>query len=210
MCYIPPLYVVFEFIISEEVYLKINLNRNQLKTYYHVEFTGIVNTVVSIYNHGQPQYILISEPGQPFRSQFVLYRPDIGLIKQTLNRTSRWNKVDAVRLYASYRLNFTKGAEVRAVLPIQLGNIETTFKRSFIRCCYKENSFAMSLKNKLKRYNCCVSCQFTHNRFKMLLSDQCQWESFFQYLNGRTYSCTLLTALKNVTFKHKLQLYKQS
>ena len=28
-----------------------------------------------------------------------------GLIKQTLNRTSRCNKVDAVRLYASYRSN---------------------------------------------------------------------------------------------------------
>ena len=50
-------------------------------------------------------YILISEPGQPFQSQFVLYRTDIKLIKQTINRTSRCNKVDAVRLYASYRLN---------------------------------------------------------------------------------------------------------
>ena len=29
----------------------------------------------------------------------------IGLIKQTINMTSRCNKVDAVRLYASYRLN---------------------------------------------------------------------------------------------------------
>ena len=48
--------------------------------------------------HGQPQCIWISEPGQPFRSQFVLHRPDIGYIKQTLNRTSRCNKVDAVRL----------------------------------------------------------------------------------------------------------------
>ena len=28
-----------------------------------------------------------------------------GLIKQTINRTSRCNKVDAVRLYAPYRLN---------------------------------------------------------------------------------------------------------
>ena len=51
----------------------------------------------------QPQYIY--DPGQPFRSHFVLYRSDFGLIKQTLNRTSRCNKVDAVRLYASYRLN---------------------------------------------------------------------------------------------------------
>ena len=48
---------------------------------------------------------VISEPGQPFRSQFVLYRTDIGLIKQTINRTSRCNKVDADRLNASYRLN---------------------------------------------------------------------------------------------------------
>ena len=50
-------------------------------------------------------------------SQFVLYPPDFGLIKQTLNRTSRCNKVDAVRLYASYRCSrrftFTKGAELR-------------------------------------------------------------------------------------------------
>ena len=29
----------------------------------------------------------------------------LGFIKQTLNRTSRCNKVDAVRLYASYKLN---------------------------------------------------------------------------------------------------------
>ena len=28
--------------------------------------------------HGQPLYIWISEPGQPFQSQFVLCRPDIG------------------------------------------------------------------------------------------------------------------------------------
>ena len=55
--------------------------------------------------HEQPLYIWISEPGQPFRSQFVLYRTDIGLIKQTINRTSQCNKVDAVWLYASYRLN---------------------------------------------------------------------------------------------------------
>ena len=54
---------------------------------------------------GHPVYILISEPGQPFWSKFVLYRTDIGLNKQTINRTSRCNKVDAVRLYASYRLN---------------------------------------------------------------------------------------------------------
>ena len=54
-------------------------------------------------------------PGQPFRSQFVLYRTDIGLIKQTINKTSQCNKVDAVRLYASYRcrFTFTKWAEVR-------------------------------------------------------------------------------------------------
>ena len=50
-------------------------------------------------------YILISEPGQPFQSQFVLYRTDIKLIKQTINRTSRCNKVDVVRHYTSFRLN---------------------------------------------------------------------------------------------------------
>ena len=34
-----------------------------------------------------------------------------------MDRTSRCNKVDAIRLYASYRLNFTftKGADLRAV-----------------------------------------------------------------------------------------------
>ena len=46
------------------------------------------------------EYIQIYEPGQPFRFQFVLYRLDFVLIKQTLNRTSRCNKVEAVRLYA--------------------------------------------------------------------------------------------------------------
>ena len=63
--------------------------------------------------HGQRQYICISEPGQLFRShmQFVLYRPDIGQIKQTLNRTSRCNKVDPVRLQVEF--TFTKGSEVR-------------------------------------------------------------------------------------------------
>ena len=55
--------------------------------------------------HGQPYYIRISDPGQPFRSQFVLHRTDIGLIMKTINRTSQCNKVDAGRLYASYRLN---------------------------------------------------------------------------------------------------------
>jgi len=30
-------------------------------------------------------------------STFVLYRPDIGLIKQTLNRASQCNNVDTVR-----------------------------------------------------------------------------------------------------------------
>ena len=39
-----------------------------------------------------------SEPGQPFRSQFVLCRLNIGYIKQALNRTSQCNNVDAVRL----------------------------------------------------------------------------------------------------------------
>ena len=46
-------------------------------------------------------------PGQPFQFQFAMYRTDIGLIKQTINWTSRCNKVDAVRLYASYRFRFT-------------------------------------------------------------------------------------------------------
>ena len=44
-------------------------------------------------------------------STFVLYRPDIGLIKQTLNRTSQCNNVDAVRHQVKF--NVTKGTEVR-------------------------------------------------------------------------------------------------
>ena len=56
--------------------------------------------------HGQPLYIWISDQGQPFRYHFVLQRTDIGLIKKTINRTSRCNKADAGRLFASYyRLN---------------------------------------------------------------------------------------------------------
>ena len=39
--------------------------------------------------------------------------PDIGLIEQTLNRTSRCNKVDAVRLKVEF--TFTKGSAVRGV-----------------------------------------------------------------------------------------------
>ena len=35
----------------------------------------------------------------------VLYLTDIWLIKQTINRTSRCNMVDAVRLYASFMVN---------------------------------------------------------------------------------------------------------
>ena len=35
-------------------------------------------------HHGQPEYIWNSEPGQLFRSQFVLYRPVSGEMKQTL------------------------------------------------------------------------------------------------------------------------------
>ena len=52
---------------------------------------GVVLTAFTIISHGQP---IISELGQPFRSQFVLYWE----IKQTLDRTSWCNKVDAVRL----------------------------------------------------------------------------------------------------------------
>ena len=83
-----------------------------ISVYINEEFT-LKSSIWPV--HGQPWYILISEPGQPFRSQFVLYCTDIGLIKQTINRPSRCNKVDVVRLYASYRCRFpfTKGAEVR-------------------------------------------------------------------------------------------------
>ena len=49
---------------------------------------------------GSHSTFYFSGPGQPFRSQFVLYR------------TNKIDKVDAVRLYASYRcrFTFTKGA----------------------------------------------------------------------------------------------------
>ena len=52
--------------------------------------------------HRQPKYIWISKSGQPFRSQFLLYPRYKG-------RTSPCNMVNAVRLYASYRLNLLKG-----------------------------------------------------------------------------------------------------
>ena len=70
-----------------------------------IKINWILSTAKKLCLHGSRSYILISEPGQPFRSQFVLYRTDIGLIKQTINRTSRCSKVDAVRLYAPCRLN---------------------------------------------------------------------------------------------------------
>ena len=66
-------------------------------------FKSFLAVFFKLLTHGQPWYILISEPGQPFRSQFVLY---FELIKQTINRTSRCNKVDAVRLYASMQIYF--------------------------------------------------------------------------------------------------------
>ena len=75
------------------------------------------------------QYILISGPGQPFLSQFVLYRIDIGLIKQTINRTSRCNKVDAVRLYASYRLNLLLLKRKRCMVQGVLIDIERYEKK---------------------------------------------------------------------------------
>ena len=58
-------------------------------------YTWVVNEI----------YNLCTSTGQPFRSQFELYRLDFTLIKQKLIRTSRCNKVDAVRLYASNRFN---------------------------------------------------------------------------------------------------------
>ena len=81
-------------------------------------------------------YIVVYEPGQPFPSHFVLYRPDFGLIK---HRTSWCNKVDAVRLYASYRCRFTltKGAEVRGATQLGLMN----FWPIFIDCQVLDNLF---------------------------------------------------------------------
>ena len=38
----------------------------------------LTQTNIKLTGHGQPWYIWISEPGQPFRSQFVLYPLDIG------------------------------------------------------------------------------------------------------------------------------------
>ena len=81
---------------------------------------------------GQSQYIF--EPGQPFGSKFVLYRLDIGLIKQTMNRTSRCNKVDAVRLYAS--VEFTK--EQRCVVPHFSDSHCNLTEFSFCVCLYMQ------------------------------------------------------------------------
>ncbi len=52
---------------------------------------------ILIQYHGQPWYIWISEPGQPFQSKIT--------VPSSMDRTSRCNKVDAVRLYASYMIN---------------------------------------------------------------------------------------------------------
>ena len=85
-----------------------NCNLSVYQWRIHTKIVNLAGTRAAVVH-------LISEPGQPFRSQFVLYCTDIGLIKQTINRPSRCNKVDVVRLYASYRcrFTFTKGAEVR-------------------------------------------------------------------------------------------------
>ena len=58
---------------------------------------------------------------------------DIGLIKQTINRTSRCNKVDTVGLYASksVEFTFTKGTEDRVLA--QLGKRENEFILLHIR-----------------------------------------------------------------------------
>ena len=73
--------------------------------------------VIKVKNKGSRSTFEFTSRARVNLSQFVLYPPDFGLIKQTLNRTSRCNKVDAVRLYASYRCSrgftFTKGAELR-------------------------------------------------------------------------------------------------
>ena len=50
--------------------------------------------------HGQPSYIWISKPGQPFRSQFLLYLA----LWTGLAGATRLTRPES-RLYASYRLN---------------------------------------------------------------------------------------------------------
>ena len=85
-------------------------------------------------------HIFISEPGQPFRSQFVLYRTDIGLIEQTINRTSRCNKVDAVRRYASYRLNLLIQKGQRCVHRVKLLGNYLLSRRQRIRNKISKNS----------------------------------------------------------------------
>ena len=52
-----------------------DINRGKTKTRgIETSQSFLIGTQVEIL-HGQPLYIWISEPGQPFRSQFVLYLP---------------------------------------------------------------------------------------------------------------------------------------
>ena len=74
---------------------------------------GTINLYKKLFAHLKSSRSTLEFASQPFRSLSVLYSPDFGLIKQTLIRTSRCNKVDTVRLYASQRCRFSfiKGAE---------------------------------------------------------------------------------------------------
>ena len=79
-----------------------------------------INLYKKLFAHLKSSRSTLEFASQPFRSLFVLYSPDFGLIKQTLIRTSRCNKVDTVRLYASYRLNLLLPKGQRSVIFIYL------------------------------------------------------------------------------------------
>ena len=73
--------------------------------------------------------------GSTFPVPVCTVSPDFRLLKQTLNRTSRCNKVDAIRLYASYRLNLLlpKGLQrcVKLGLFYQSFYFQAFFKKLF-------------------------------------------------------------------------------
>ena len=83
---------------ANKIYSLNSLTKTLLYNSYLISQRNLEGTVVNrawrdTYTGSRsPQYnILISVPGQPFQSQFVLYRTDIGLINQTINWTSRCN-----------------------------------------------------------------------------------------------------------------------
>ena len=147
--------------------------RKYVNIYYPIcetRFPGFQNDTMSC----KSVHIWIYEPGQPFRSQFVLC-PDFGLIKQTLNRTSWCNKVDAVRLYVSYKFNLLLPKGQRCVVcmshghghlkaPIAFVLVFKNYRYRFVMYCLKTMKFPC-LKNewKIKLLNSNIKSFLVHS-----------------------------------------------